>query len=235
MKTLFRSEKHCLLFGTSCAVGFFLATQAVADAMANPTRQGIDPRLLSVSLTMAYCSIVSLRALFDLPGDRNASWVFRSLLDLNKHEGRQTASKVMIAQLFPWLILPALPLYVMKWNWSVALMHTGYILMCSTALAQLLLLRFRKIPFTCSYTASRDRVLAVIFLGLIGLSVFSGANASFERTLLARPLYFLFVIPVFVGLLSWIRRYWASLPAAERILIFEDRPRPEIQVLNLSK
>src|SRR6185295_7130920 len=128
-----------------------------------------------------------------------------------------------------------LPLHVMKWGWIAALMHTAYVLMCSILLAQVLLLRFRKIPFTCSYTASKDRVLVMIFLGLVGLSLFNGANASLEARLLARPIYFLAIVPVFAGLLLCVRAYQAGVPEGERSLIFEDRPAPAIQVLNLSR
>lgn len=235
VKTLFRSERHCLLFGTAAAVGVFLSAEAVGDTLANPIAESIDPRLLSVSLTIAYCAVVSLRALFDLPSDRNASWVFRSILDLNRHEGRESGTKVMIATVVPWLLLPALPLHIALWGWGRALLHTLYVLMCSIALSEVLLLRFRKIPFTCLYTASKDRVLMMIFFALAGFYVFSGANSSLEAVLLRRPIYFLFVIPIFTSVLLWIREYQAGLSQADRALIFEDRPAAAIQLLNLSR
>src|SRR6185503_2155654 len=98
--------------------------------------------------------------------------------------------------------------------------------------SELLLLRFRKIPFTCSYTASKDRVLLMVFLGLAGLWMFGGANASLEATILRKPVYFLFTVPVLITVLLWIRGYWAGLSQADRVLLFEDRPAPAIQLLN---
>lgn len=47
----------------SASIGFFLAAQTVSDALTDPFRRGgLGPRLLSVSLTLAYFIIVSLRA-----------------------------------------------------------------------------------------------------------------------------------------------------------------------------
>ena len=234
IKTLFRSERHCLLFGTATAVGFFLAAQTAGDALANPTPQTIDPRLISVSLILVYFTIVGLRALLDLPSERNANWVFRATVDLNKHEGREVASKVLILTVVPWLIL-LLPLYVALWGWLTALLHTLYVLTCSIALSELLLLRFQKIPFTCTYTASKDRVLLMIVLGLIGFSLFTGTNASLEASLLRDPIRFLSAVPFFGVLFWWIRFYRRDLLKSDRVLIFEDRPEPAIQLLHLSK
>ena len=70
-----------------------------------------------------------------------------------------------------WLIV-ALPFHVVLWNWKIALLHTAYVLMSSIALAQILLLKFRKIPFACSHTASKDKILVVVILGLIGSLIF---------------------------------------------------------------
>jgi len=234
MKTLFRNEKHCLLFGTATAMGFFVSAQAVGEALANPVRKGIDPGLLSVSLTIAFFTIVSMRALFDVPSDRDANWVFRSTVDRYRNEAREVAAKVLLSPVIVWLLC-VLPLHVFLWGWKTSILHSAYVLMCSIGLAQLLLLKFRKIPFTCAYTASKDRFLVMVILGLIGFSLFSRANAGFEVGLLDRPLRFLFVVPVFVALLWRTREYRRGLFLQDRALVYEDRPAPLVQLLNLPR
>jgi F0F1-type ATP synthase assembly protein I len=233
-KTLFRNEKHCLLFGTATAMGFFVSAQTTGQALANPMNSGIDPRLLSVSLTLAFFTIVSLRALLDVPSDRLASWVFRSTVDRYRHEARSVAGKVLVSPVIVWLVI-ALPLHVMLWGWAVALLHSGYVLMCSIGLAQLLLVRYRKIPFTCSYTASKDKVLVMIILGMAGFALFSEANSRFEAPLLTHPLGFLFVVACFLVLLWRIRVFQSGLTLEERALIYEHRPAPMVQVLNITR
>jgi hypothetical protein len=233
-KTLFRSERHCLLFGTACAIAFFLAGQTAAEALANPIRQGIDPRVLSISLTMVYFAIISLRALFDLPTDRHANWIFRSTVNLYKDSGRDVAARILLS-IAVGLMLIGLPLHVALWGWATALLHTAYVLVCARALVQLLLLRFHKIPFACTYTASKDRVLVMVFLSLIGYSFFSGTNSSLEASLLQEPIHFLIAAAFFIALFWAVRFYREGLPVEDRILVFEDRPRPVVQRLDLSQ
>ena len=234
MKTILRHEKHCMLFGMATAVGFFLAAQTAAQALATPIRHGIDPSLLSVSLTVAFFTIVSLRALFDVPSDRGASWVFRSTVDRHRHEAREVAGKVLVSPVILWLVC-CLPAHVMLWGWPIALLHSAYVLMCSIGLAQLLLLKFQKIPFTCTYTASKDKILVNIILGLLGFSLFSGANSRIEALLLERPVLFALTIPCFIALLWGVRAYRRELSYQQRALVFEDRPLPIVQLLNITR
>jgi hypothetical protein len=235
VKTLFRSERHCLVFGTATAIGLFVAFQDAAGISSNPLDQGIDAGMLSISLTIAYAAIVSLRALFDLPGERKANWIFQSIVDVHQHDGRGTATKLAISAVIPWLILPALPLHILRLGWSTALLHTAYVLTCSMALAELLLIRFRKIPFTCLHTASKDKVLVSVILGIAGLSLFSGVNSSIEARLLQHPLRFFEAFLFFCALFLGIRIYRSRLSREDRALLFEDRPAPLVQLLNLSE
>ena len=92
--------------------------------------------------------------------------------------------------------------------------------MSSWALAEVLLGRFRKIPFTCTHTASKDRVLAMVILCMVGYSIFGPANARLESALLEQPSRILYVIPWLAALL-WGLRVWKR--DAERGLIFEDQ------------
>jgi len=234
-KTLFRSERHCLLFGAAAGVAFFFAASAVSEAFAEPVRGGIDARLLSVPLIISYFIICTLRTLFDLPTDPTANWVFQAIVDRHRHECRAVGTKVMLTMIVPWLVLLGFPLHVMKWGWEVGLLHTAYVLLSATALAELLLVGFRKIPFTCLYVASKDRVLIMVIVFLIGLSVFGSSNARLERWALEDPVRFLYLLPCFVAFFAGIRAREHDLHINDRILVFEDRPSVNLQLLNLSR
>jgi hypothetical protein len=207
--------------------------QGAADGLSNPI-DGVDSRLLSVSLTIAFFTIVSLRALLDVPSERLASWVFRSTVLHPRPETLEVAFKVLITPVVIWLIV-ALPFHVVLWNWRIALLHTVYVLMSSIALAQLLLLKFRKIPFACSYTASKDKILVVVILGLIGAALFSSMNARIEMSMIAQPNKIFTAIAIFALILWSIRRYRDNLPLRDRVLIFEDRPASPIQRLDITR
>jgi len=235
VKTLFRSERHCLLFGAALSVGFFLAAQGLSDALASPLRIGIDSRLLSIALILSYFVVCTSRALFDLPADPRANWLFQSILGPYQFEARSVATKVTMTMVVPWLILLGLPLHVAAWGWRTGFLHTGYVLLCSFVLSEVLLVGFRKIPFTCMQTASKDRVLVMIIFFMVGLTIFSTANARFERTLLENPFRFLMVIVVAGLVLRGIRAIEGDRHPIDRTLLFEDRPAAVIQLLNLSR
>ena len=106
--------------------------------------------------------------------------------------------------------------------------------MCSVGLAQLLLLRYKKIPFTCTYTASKDQILVMIILGMIGFAFFSEVNSRIEVSLLAQPMHMLYAVAAFLVLIWRIRKFQKDLPSRDRALVFEDRPAPVVQLLNIS-
>ena len=135
----------------------------------------------------------------------------------------------------PWLVLIGLPLHIAAWGWRTGLLHTGYVLLCAFVLSELLLVGFRKIPFTCMQTASKDRVLVMIILFAVGLSIFSTGNASFEKSLLENPFRFVIVIVVAALILRGIRAVERDRHPIDRTLLFEDRPAAVIQLLNLSE
>jgi len=234
-KTLFRSEQHCLLFGAATGIGFFVAAQYGSDALTNSSRVGLDHRLLAVPLVLSYFIICTLRVLFDLPTESKANWLFRSIVDRRQNETRVVGTKVIVMMIAPWLIVIGLPLHVLAWGWSVAFLHTGYVLLCSTTLASLLLTGYRKIPFTCLHTASKDHVLIMFIVFWIGLWFFGPLNSMFEWWFIQEPFRFLYVLPLFAALFYGVRTVERDLHEMDRTLIYEDRPSANIQLLNLTK
>jgi hypothetical protein len=235
LRTIFRSERHCLLFGSSTAVGLFIAAQSLADVMAEPLRFRIDSRLLSIPLTLSYFIICSARALYDLPTDRSANWIFRATVDQEKHESRAVGMKVMMTLVVPWLVLIALPLFAMNSGLMIAVMQTIYVFFCTAILCELLLVGFRKIPFTCLHVVNKDLVLVNVILFFVGFSFFSLVNAATEARLLQNPTRLALLPILYLAVRIGVRRRERDLSPGERSLIFEDRPEASIQVLDLSR
>jgi hypothetical protein len=74
----------------------------------------------------------------------------------------------------------------------------------------------------------------MIILGMIGFSLFSGVNSRIEVSLLAQPVHLLYAAAGFLALLWRIRKFQKDLPPQDRALVFEDRPAPIVQLLNIS-
>jgi hypothetical protein len=99
----------------------------------------------------------------------------------------------------------------------------------------LLLVGYRKIPFTCLHTASKDHILIMVVVFLVGLTFFTTGNSLLERWLLQRPVRFLYALPAFLAFFYAVRAVERDRHAADRVLIYEDRPSANIQLLNLSR
>jgi hypothetical protein len=234
LKTIFRSERHSMLFGGAVAAAGFIAASTLTGALAQPSARPFDSRLLSIPLTLSYFIICSLRALYDQPAERGANWIFRATVDRYRHEARAIGLKVMLALIAPWLFLIVLPLSARQWGWTAAILHTAYVLMCSAVLGELLLAGFRKIPFSCLHVVSKDRVLVVAIFFVIGFVFFSPVNATVEANLLEHPRQFL-LPALLLGLVHYgLGRRERNKRYADRVLLFEDRPESAIQVLDLS-
>src|SRR5260370_16633 len=77
-------------------------------------------------------------------------------------------------------ILALLPAYVFLWGWATALFHTFFDVVLSLLLIELLLLTFRKIPFTCSYLPGKANITALWFVYWLGFATYAYTMASLE-------------------------------------------------------
>jgi hypothetical protein len=105
---------------------------------------------------------------------------------------------------------------------------------CSCLLIELLLVRFRKIPFTCTYPKWKDHAIVAIVLYALGFQFFTAGISSFEAWLLlsARHLPVFFVLSAAVWMaISRLKPQYEH----ERRLIFEEQRSSGFELLELSR
>jgi hypothetical protein len=128
------------------------------------------------------------------------------------------------------------PLYLVLWGWRTALLHAAYSLALALLLAELLLLNFSKIPFTCSYLPGKANVRLLAFGYFLAFLTYAYYMASLEARLLGNPAKLL----VFCGVLLTGLAAWNLGMALRRrattesfTLLFEDQPEPAVRTLDL--
>jgi hypothetical protein len=105
---------------------------------------------------------------------------------------------------------------------GVALMHTAILVACTFAFVEVLLLRFRKIPFTCSYPPFQSQS-ALIFVGyLFGFLIFTGYLPELELWSLSDAWRVILFIPILASILLSIRYYRKQMLDMDKQLIFEE-------------
>jgi hypothetical protein len=191
---------------------------------------------LSIQLVLSFFVLCGLRYSFTIPAELRANWVFQIT---EGDEGRrhiQAAKKVLavFGGLPPIAVL--FPLHLVLWGWRTALLHAAYSLALALLLAELLLLNFSKIPFTCSYLPGKANVRLLAFGYFLAFFTYAYYMASLEARLLGNPVKLLVFCGVLLtGLAAWnlgmaLRRRATS---ESFTLLFEDQPEPAVRTLDL--
>ena len=228
LKTLLRSETHCLFFGGVTALGFVVAAQRALRA----SETGSLEIWLSLSYIVAYCIVVGLRLVFEMPVGLRANVVFRSGLDPRAHEVGAVARKIMWTFLVPAVLAPSLGIGVWAMGAFAGAAHAACLALACWLLMEVLLLRYRKIPFTCSMPPFQNHAIMVFFLYVLGFTAFALALPAIETGIVS-PRWRLAVLPVVAATASYFLRRARRDQDHDRFLIYEDRPAAAVTVIGL--
>ena len=123
---------------------------------------------------------------FALPLDLRANWIFRVI-------GVRSGLETLAASRRALLLLSVTPVWLLTAVVCLGLwpgrQNAGHIVVLGflgLILADLCLLRFRKIPFTCSYLPGKSH-FHMVFLGAVGVPVVGRNAAMLERHALQEP------------------------------------------------
>jgi hypothetical protein len=224
-RTLLRSEGHLQVVLGFLALGLVAAADTLASA-SNPQSivTGKTPSLefLSVPFILSYCMVIGIRFAFEIPADLRANWIFRFWLDRDRHEARAVARRVLLMFSLSWIAPACFFVTLAFWDWTVALLHTAVLTLCTVVLIEILLMRFRKIPFTCSYPAFKSHSGIVVVAYLFGFVVFTGYVAQMECWSLLGPWRVVWFVPVLLIVVGALHFYRKQMLDMDKELIFED-------------
>jgi hypothetical protein len=235
LKTLLRSENHTLIVGGFTGVGLVLASQTLFEAVRNNEVNRLpSPDLLSIPLMVSYFLLLGLRFSFEIPVLLRANWIFRMTVNPGTNECVPLARKVMLAFLIPLLVAGCFPSYALRWGWRIGLTHTTTVAVLCLLLIEVLLVRFRKVPFTCSMPSFKSNALVSVLFYFLGFVAFTSWASTAERWALADPLWYFAFIPLLAAVWLFLERYRGEMTYLDRQLIFEERPEAAVEVLDLT-
>jgi hypothetical protein len=236
MRTLLRSERHGLVLGGFLALGIVIASQVLFvtfNGKIDHAGRVPSAALLSIPFVLSYCILVGLRLVFDIPTELRANWIFRLSLDQTAHECIPLARKVLLTFILPWVFAAVFPVSAYLWGWTAALLHIALITIWSALLAGILLVRFCKVPFTCSYPAFRDSALVVVFSCILGFFAFAVLTSRLESWALLDPPFMLLFVPIAFGAWYALHRFRQETVDSDKQLIFEEKQPAAFEVLDL--
>lgn len=237
-KTLFRSEAHRLVLTGVAGLALVLASQALMHAfegVKSAQEAAMTAEALSIPFVVSFLLIVGLRIVFEIPADLPANWIFRLLLDRDHQECEFLARRVILIAILPWMAVGTFAIYSYLEGFLVALLHTVVVLIWSYLLTNVVLLRFRKLPFTCSLPVFKQHSIVILIVFCFGFLIYVGSTADFESSALTSPLRMIWLLPV-AGLAWAIPHYLEKTTIdLERKLIFEETPARNVELLGLSE
>lgn len=236
--TLFRSETHRLVLTGVAGLALVLASQALMNAseQAKSMRQAaLSPDALSIPFIVSFLIIVALRMVFEVPVELRANWVFQLLLDPNGGECEPLARRVILIALLPAVVALTFPAYLYLEGITIAALHTMLVLIWATLLTNILLIRFRKLPFTCTLPLFKQHSIVILIAFCFGYMLYALSTPEFESSALRSPLQMLWFLPPAV--IAWYIPHHLSSTTidVEKKLIFEESATRTIEALRLSE
>jgi hypothetical protein len=224
-QTITRSVKHRLFLATYGGFGAALAVLTFASG---------NSGFVQLPLTLSFVLVSGLRAAFNFPSELRANWAFQ-VSETTGLGGYLAATRkwVVVCAILPLFLLLS-PVEFACFPWRVAIFHLAFGITLSLLLLEILLIGFRKVPFTCAHLPGKVNLTFLSVIYVFGFTMYSRIMASFEAWLGARPaaacLFFVCAASAVVLLGRW--RVWllGDTPALD----YEDPGYPVICTLDLT-
>jgi hypothetical protein len=235
--TILRTARHRLFLASYTGIAFALALPGIVKVGAKP---GVPivmlsaAGLLAIPLTLSFFAVSGLRAAFNLPAELRANWIFQVAESEERWAHISAARKWIVVMGIAPLFLLLAPFEFIFRGWALGLVHLSFALVLSLMMLNLLLVWFRKIPFTCSYFPGKTSLAGMACVYILSFLFYSWAMASLEARMIRSPgelvLFYGFGILALGGLM----RLEKSELVVDDSLIYEDQPDPIVRTLELS-
>jgi hypothetical protein len=226
VRTLLRSDAHLQIVMAFAGLGLVAAAASLSSLksshliLAGPTP---SVEFLSVPFVLSYCIIAGVRLAFEIPTDLRANWIFRLLLSPNNHKARPIARGVMHAATLPWLIPSVFAVTLVFFGWIVALLHVAILTLSNVLVIEILLVRYRKIPFTCAYPKFESHSGVILVVYLIGFFMIADYIPELEHWSLISTVRTICFIPLFGLAMAGLYAYRKQMLEMDKELIFEEQ------------
>jgi hypothetical protein len=233
IRSLTRSRQHRVVFAFYLAFVFGLALSLLRGELATPAPAPVSMGLLISTFLMMFFAVAGLRNVFALPISLTAHWVLRTTqLRTSENYIAATRRTLLLLAVAPvWLLSFALSLRFRPIT-QVAI-HLAVLALVGCVLAELCLIGFYKVPFTCSYLPGKANIQLIFWGFIIVMIAFVFPAAELERSALTVPLKAAFMLSA-LGALFWALWIFNRNRAKSAVLYFEEIPDQIITTLGLS-
>jgi hypothetical protein len=231
-RVLTRSERHLMFFGGYLGMGLVVVADSVIGRVTG--RNVLPPAsLLSVPLLIAFFVITGLRFVFDMPASVESNWVFRSAALHPSPLPSSVVRRFMLMTVIPPLVAVCLLSVGPRYGWLPAVLHAAAATVMAELCIGLVLLRFPKIPFTCSREPETRQMMIRLLACLLGVLAIVPLLANIEHWAIKGATHFLILSALLLTAWFFLERH-RSGPAEPPPLAFEERSPAAFEILKLA-
>ena len=233
-KVLARSEQHLMFLGAYLGIGLVIVTQSLTDGNAAKTQPIPSAEHLAIPLLLAFVIISGLRFVFDVPAALDANWIFQSTSTTASPAPRLIVRRFLLLATLSWQLAILLPVAILRLGWRSGILYTASTLALTILFADLMVLRWQKIPFTCKTEVDIKQLILKMLATLFGVLVFVPGLAAIERWMLPHPVRFLGLAAALA--IAWyaLSLYQHASPGNPASIKFLDTPPPPFELLKLT-
>lgn len=172
MRSILRSRQHRLILAFSWSVILGFALSWFRQSFHTP-REAVNLDLLMSGYVMMCFAVLGLRGVFSFPISLRANWVLRTtqIRPTMQYVGA-TRLCLLLFGVAPICILSAAFSFHFR-PWQPAALHLVFLALTGWVLVEVGLIRFYKVPFTCSYLPGKTNI-QVIFWGFAFVLLITG-------------------------------------------------------------
>ena len=224
-RSLLRSTVHLQTLLCFLAVGLVVSAESLSSLSLHffvESNTSPPVEFLSIPFILSYCLLVGMRFAFEIPLDLRANWIFRLWLDPDRHDSRSVARRVLL--MFSLFCLgPLTFLCTLEfWGWTTALLHTTVWCACTVVLVEILLVRFRKVPFTCQYPPFQSHSPLIVVGYLFGFFIFQTWLPRLDQWSVYDPILAVWFVPLLGSVLGGLSWYRSQMLDMDKRLTFEN-------------
>jgi hypothetical protein len=210
-----------------------IAREITSTAAIDPWRQVSAP-LLAASIVLMGFWVVGTRAMFSLPLELPANWIFR-MMPLRAGPECLFAMRrsLWVLSVAPALLLSSI-VFLACWPWQAALEHLVLLALAGLTITELSLLGNQKIPFTCSWLPGKSNLHIAFWICIMLVLEIVLRLADLEVDLVKNPWHWSIAVVVLAAIVAAAAlRASRSAKNECETLRFEEIPSWELTRLNL--
>ncbi len=205
--TLKRSSIHRLRMGGFLAIGTALAMLLFV----NSGRLGSKAIALAYKITPLHIliafTLLGLRAIMEIPVQLEANWIFRITTNERIAVYRSAIIKVTIVRVILPIVIIAGIIHWLAGGARFAIIHSIFAFALSLFILEIAFLRFRKIPFTCSYLPGKANLKSLAGPYLLAFLLYLILVNLIEQFCFYKPISMImgiFLLLAAAGVLHWV-------------------------------